>query len=80
MKHRNMNQWVEVMVKGSIFFYLFTFLPLNTCAQPKQRRVQQSEQQQRKNPSSAMSRFLSLLLWRCQKRWFGVVTSIAKSI
>ena len=55
MKHRNMNQWVEVMVKGSIFFYLFTFLPLNTCAQPKQRRVQQSEQQQRKNPSSAMS-------------------------
>ena len=54
MKHRNMNQWVEVMVKGSIFFYLFTFLPLNTCAQPKQRRVQQSEQQQRKNPSSAM--------------------------
>ena len=48
MKHRNMNQWVEVMVKGSIFFYLFTFLPLNTC-------VQQSEQQQRKNPSSAMS-------------------------
>ena len=28
MKHRNMNQWVEVMVKGSIFFYLFTFLPL----------------------------------------------------
>ena len=55
MKHRNMNQWVEVMVKGSMFFYLFTFLPLNTCAQPKQRRVQQSEQQQRKNPSSAMS-------------------------
>ena len=55
MKHRNMNQWVEVMVKGSIFFYLFTFLSLNTCAQPKQRRVQQSEQQQRKNPSSAMS-------------------------
>ena len=46
MKHRNMNQWVEVMVKGSMFFYLFTFLPLNTCAQPKQRRVQQSEQQQ----------------------------------
>ena len=27
MKHRNMNQWVEVMVKGSMFFYLFTFLP-----------------------------------------------------
>lgn len=46
MKHRNMNQWVEVMVKGSIFFYLFTFLPLNTCAQPKQRRVQKSEPQQ----------------------------------
>ena len=46
MKHRNMNQWVEVMVKGSVLFYLFTFLPLNTCAQPKQRRVQQSEQQQ----------------------------------
>ena len=46
MKHRNMNQWVEVMVKGSIFLCLFTFLPLNTCAQPKQRRVQKSEPQQ----------------------------------
>jgi len=58
MKHRNMNQWVEVMVKGSVLFYLLTFLPLNTWAQPVQRRVQQSEQQQqqqRRNPSSAMS-------------------------
>ncbi len=50
MKHRNMNQWVEVMVKGSIFLCLFTFLPLNTCAQPKQRRVQKSEPQQLSQP------------------------------
>ena len=42
MKHRNMNQWVEVMVKGSIFFYLFTFLPLNTCAQPKTATAEES--------------------------------------
>ena len=33
------------MVKGILFFYLFTFLPLSTQAQPKQRRQQQAQQQ-----------------------------------
>lgn len=42
------------MVKSILLFCLFTFLPLIVSAQPKQRRAQQTEQQQ-KNPSSAMS-------------------------
>lgn len=49
---------LEVVVKGILFFYLFTLLPLNTTAQPKKRRSQpQTEQQQpqKKSPSSAMS-------------------------
>lgn len=43
------------MVKGFLLFPLFTFLPFNAVAQPKARRVQQ-QTEQKKSPSSAMSR------------------------
>ena len=47
----------EVMVKGILLFYLFTFLPSTALAQPPQRRAEQQAQQQaqQRNPSSAMS-------------------------
>ena len=49
---------LKVAVKGILLFYLFTFLPFNTSAQPKARRVQQQqqeEQQQKKSGSSSSS-------------------------
>lgn len=53
------NNGFEVLVKGILLFYIFTFLPLTMTAQPKQRRVQQAEvvpqQQKKKQTSSAMS-------------------------
>ena len=53
------NNGFEVLVKGILLVYLFTFLPLTMTAQPKQRRVQQAEvvpqQKKKKQPSSAMS-------------------------
>lgn len=59
------NNRFEVVVKVVLLFYLFTFLPLSMVAQPRQRRVQQTERQQqkqqpqkqqkKKSPSSAMS-------------------------
>lgn len=53
------NNGFEVLVKGILLVYLFTFLPLTMTAQPKQRRVQQAEvvpqQQKKKQTSSAMS-------------------------
>lgn len=42
-------------MKRALFLLMITLMAGVTIAQPKQRRVQQSEQQQRKNPSSAMS-------------------------
>ena len=42
-------------MKRALFLLMITLMAEVTFAQPKQRRVQQSEQQQRKNPSSAMS-------------------------
>ena len=47
----------EVMVKGILLFYLFTFLPSTALAQPPQRRAERQAQQQaqQRNPSSAMS-------------------------
>ena len=44
-KNINYQLLYKVMVKGILFFYLFTFLPLSTQAQPKQRRQQQAQQQ-----------------------------------
>ena len=54
MKHSINNRMLEVMVKGILLFYLFTFLPLTSTAQPQKSRVQPTEQQ-KKSPSSAMS-------------------------
>ena len=44
-KNINYQLLYKVMVKGILLFYLFTFLPLSTQAQPKQRRQQQAQQQ-----------------------------------
>ena len=53
------NNRFEVLVKGFLLSYLFTFLPLAIMAQPKQRRNQQKaeqqQQQQKKSPSQGMS-------------------------
>ena len=53
------NNRFEVLVKGFLLSYLFTFLPLAITAQPKQRRNQQKaeqqQQQQKKSPSQGMS-------------------------
>ena len=53
------NNRFEVLVKGILLSYLFTFLPLAITAQPKQRRNQQKaeqqQQQQKKSPSQGMS-------------------------
>ena len=52
------NNRFEVLVKGVLLSYLFTFLPLAITAQPKQRRNQQKaeqQQQQKKSPSQGMS-------------------------
>ena len=43
--------WMKVV----LVLFTFHFSLFTSTAQPKQRRVQQSEQNQRKNPSSAMS-------------------------
>ena len=46
MKQNMVNRkWFKVAVKGILLFYLFTFLPLATVAQPKARRQQQQQQQ-----------------------------------
>ena len=42
-------------MKRALFLLMITLMCGEAFAQPKQRRVQQSEQQQRKNPSSAIS-------------------------
>ena len=45
MKQNMVNRkWFKVAVKGILLFYLFTFLPLATVAQPKARRQQQQQQ------------------------------------
>ena len=52
------NNRFEMLVKGILLSYLFTFLPLAIMAQPKQRRNQQKaeqQQQQKKSPSQGMS-------------------------
>jgi len=38
--------WYKVAVKSFLLFYLFTFLPLSSSAQPKARRQQQQQQAQ----------------------------------
>ena len=52
------NNRFEMLVKGILLSYLFTFLPLAIMAQPKQRRNQQKaeqQQQQKKSTSQGMS-------------------------
>jgi len=56
---RNINNqlWYKVVVKGILLFYLFTFLPLTSAAQPKARRQQQqqqkAQQQQKQQPTQS---------------------------
>ena len=56
---RNINNqlWYKVVVKGILLFYLFTFLPLTSVAQPKARRQQQqqqkAQQQQKQQPTQS---------------------------
>ena len=58
-KHINHQLWYKVVVKGILLFYLFTFLPLTSAAQPKARRQQQQQkaqqtQQQTQNQGMTM--------------------------
>ncbi|MBR2113699.1 MAG: gliding motility protein GldN [Prevotella sp.] len=48
-------KWFKVAVKGILLFYLFTFLPLATVAQPKARRQQQQQAQQRQQQGQAQA-------------------------
>ena len=53
----NSQSWYKVVVKGILLFYLFTFLPLTSVAQPKARRQQQqqqkAQQQQKQQPTQS---------------------------
>ena len=56
MKQNMVNRkWFKVAVKGILLFYLFTFLPLATVAQPKARRQQQQQAQQRQQQGQAQT-------------------------
>ena len=56
MKQNMVNRkWFKVAVKGILLFYLFTFLPLATVAQPKARRQQQQQAQQRQQQGQAQA-------------------------
>ena len=54
-KNINNQLWYKVVVKGILLFYLFTFLPLATVAQPKARRQQQQQAQQRQQQGQAQT-------------------------
>jgi gliding motility associated protien GldN len=48
---------LKVVTRGILLFYLLTFLPLSSQAQPKARRIQQeAEKQKKQSPSSAMTK------------------------
>ena len=54
-KNINNQLWYKVVVKGSLLFYLFTFLPLSAQAQPKARRQQAQQQQHQKTQNQGMT-------------------------